>query len=87
VIARRTLTSCTEATAAPSAPKLKLTALISVRPPGAAANTAVTASMEVREAATRAVAIPVEVKIVVIRAAGHRARAGAKLVPGHPEAY
>jgi hypothetical protein len=43
--------------------------------------------MEVREAATRAVAIPVEVKIVVIRAAGHRARAGAKLVPGHPETY
>ena len=73
-IARRTRTSCTEATAAPSAPKLKLTALISVRPPGTAANTAVTASMEVREAATRAAAIPVEVMIAVIRAAGTRAR-------------
>ena len=60
-------------TVTPSAPKLTLTADISVIPPGVAANRAVTTSKEVRDAATRAEMIAVEITKVASSEAGNRA--------------
>jgi hypothetical protein len=71
--AKRTLTNCREATAAPSAPKPKLTVVISVTPPGAAANMSVTTSKDVKGATTSAETIAVGTRMAMIRREGTRA--------------
>jgi hypothetical protein len=62
-------------TAAPSAPKLAPTAVISVRTTRAAANKAVTGSREVTGTATRAAPTEAEIMTTASREAGSRARA------------
>ena len=71
-MAKRTLMNCKEATAAPSAPKPKPTVVISVTPPGAAANMSVTTSKDVKGATISAEAIAVGIRRSTITREGNR---------------